>query len=65
MSDSLSSDPRTTVRLDAKTIGAITALVLAITGAVELRVTVGTLSTRVERIERLLEHKTATASRDQ
>lgn len=43
------------MKLDAKTIAALTALVVALTGAVELRVQVGLLSQKVERIERIVE----------
>lgn len=42
-------------KLDAKTITALTALVVALSGAVELRVKVGTMSDRLDRIERIVE----------
>jgi hypothetical protein len=41
----------TAKNLDAKTIAAIAALVTAIAGGVELRVQVGLLSAKVDRIE--------------
>jgi hypothetical protein len=44
--------PRTDV---AKTVAAWTALVVALSGAIELRVKVGTISDRVDRIEKRLE----------
>lgn len=45
--------PRTTDV--AKTVAAWTALVVALSGAIELRVKVGTISDRVDRIEKRLE----------
>lgn len=47
------------LKFDAKTIGAITALVVALSGAVELRVKVGTMSDRLDRIERIVEDRYA------
>lgn len=44
-------------RLDAKTIGALVALVSALSGAIELRVKVGTMSDRLDRVERLVEQQ--------
>ena len=46
---------RSNMRLDAKTIAALTALVAALSGAVELRVQVGLLSDKVSRIEQRLD----------
>lgn len=45
------------MNLDAKTIGAWTALVVALSGAIELRVKVGLMSDRLDRIERVLEQR--------
>jgi hypothetical protein len=42
-------------KLDAKNIAAWTALVIALSGAVELRVKVGTISDRLDRVEKILE----------
>lgn len=39
------------VSVDAKTITALVALVTALSGAVELRVKVGTMSDRLDRVE--------------
>lgn len=44
-------------RLDAKTIAAIAALVTALAGGVELRVQVGLLTSKVDRIERIIEDR--------
>jgi hypothetical protein len=49
------------VKLDAKTIAAVAALVTAIAGGVELRVQVGMLASKVDRIERIIEDRAATA----
>lgn len=46
-------------KLDAKSIAAWTALVLALSGAVELRVKVGTMSDRLDRVEQILENRYA------
>lgn len=43
------------MKLDTKTIAALVALVSALSGAVELRVKVGTMSDRLDRIERIVE----------
>lgn len=43
--------------LDPKTIAAWTALIIALSGAVELRVKVGTMSDRLDRVEHLLEDR--------
>lgn len=43
------------LKLDAKTIAALVALVSALSGAVELRVKVGTMSERLDRVELRLE----------
>lgn len=51
-------------RLDAKNIAAIAALVAALSGAVELRVQVGLLSSKVERIERLVEGRNQVAQNE-
>lgn len=40
-----------TIKLDAKTIAAVATLITAIAGGVELRVQVGLLSAKVDRIE--------------
>jgi hypothetical protein len=45
------------VRLDAKTIAAVAGLVAAISGGVELRVQVGLLASKVDRIERIIEDR--------
>lgn len=47
--------PRDSAQL-AKTIAAWAALVAALSGAIELRVKVGTISDRVDRIEQQLTH---------
>lgn len=49
------------MKLDAKTIGALTALVIALSGAVEMRVQVGLLSSKVDRIEQRLDNMTRSA----
>ena len=43
------------MKLDAKTITALVALVGALSGAVELRVQVGMMSSRLDRIEQRLD----------
>lgn len=42
-------------KLDAKTIAAWTALVLALSGAIELRSKVGDISNRLDRVEHRLD----------
>ncbi len=42
-------------KLDAKTITALTALVAALSGAIELRVKVGTMVDRLDRVEQRLD----------
>lgn len=49
------------MKLDAKTIAALTALVAALSGAVEMRVQVGLLSQKVDRIEQRLDNMTRSA----
>ncbi len=49
------------MRWDAKTITSVAALVAALSGAVELRVQVGLLAQKVERIERIVESRTELA----
>lgn len=49
------------MKLDAKTIGAIAGLVAALSGAVELRVQVGILAQKVDRIEQRLDSMVRTA----
>jgi len=52
------SAPRTSdnsLRLNSKTIMALVALVSALSGAVELRTKVGTISDRLDRVEHQLE----------
>lgn len=56
--DGPSSTPRTgenSMRLNSKTIMALVALVSALSGAVELRTKVGTISDRLDRVEHQLE----------
>lgn len=43
---------------NVKVIAAWTALVVALSGAVEARVTLGTIEHRVDRIERMLDQET-------
>lgn len=43
----------------AKLIAAWTALAIALSGAIELRVKVGTMSDRLDRVERILEQRLA------
>lgn len=43
------------LRFDAKTITALVALVSALSGAIELRVKVGTMSERLDRVESQLQ----------
>lgn len=54
--------PRRATQWDAKTITALVALVSALSGAIELRVKVGTVSDRLDRVEsqlqRLVEERT-------
>lgn len=49
------------MKLDAKTIAALTALVAALSGAVEMRVQVGLLTSKVDRIEQRLDNMMRTA----
>ncbi len=42
-----------------KVIAAWTAMVVALSGAIELRVKVGTMSDRLDRVERILEQRLA------
>ncbi len=49
------------MKLDAKTIAAIAALVAAISGGVEMRVQIGLLTQKVDRIEARLDHLDRTA----
>jgi hypothetical protein len=51
-------------KLDAKTIAAWTALVTTLAGGVELRMKVQDVATRLEKVERLVEERTAVASTD-
>jgi hypothetical protein len=48
-------------QLDAKTIAAIAALVAAVSGGVEMRVQIGLLAQKVDRIEARLDHLDRTA----
>lgn len=52
------------VQLDAKTIAAIAALVAAISGGVEMRVQIGLLAQKVDRIEARLDNIDRTAHRE-
>jgi hypothetical protein len=52
------------VRLDAKTIAAIAALVAAISGGVEMRVQIGLLTQKVDRIEARLDNIDRVAHRE-
>lgn len=47
---------------NAKVIAAWTALVLALSGAIEARLTLGDIESRVDRIERIVEKTERTAS---
>lgn len=51
--------PDSAVPGSAKAIAAWTALVIALSGAVELRVKVGTMSDRLDRVEKILEDRYA------
>lgn len=44
---------------NVKVIAAWTAMVVALSGAIELRVKVGTMSDRLDRVERILEQRLA------
>lgn len=55
--------PKPKVTLDAKTIAALTALVATLSGAVELRVQVGMLAAKVDRIEARLDSAARTAGK--
>lgn len=55
------SKPSASVKLDSKTILAIAALVTALAGGVELRVQVGLLASKVDRIEHRLDQAARTA----
>jgi hypothetical protein len=44
---------------NVKLIAAWTALILALSGAIELRVKIGTVSDRLDRVERILEQRYA------
>lgn len=46
-------------KLDAKSIAAWTALVIALSGAIELRTKVGSISDRLDRVEQILENRYA------
>lgn len=46
-----------------KVIAAWTAMVMALSGAIELRVKVGTMSDRLDRVERILERSLVADSR--
>jgi hypothetical protein len=48
---------------NAKVIAAWTALVVALSGAVEARLTLGNIEARVDRIERIVEQAERTASK--
>lgn len=48
---------KSTRGFDAKTIAAIAALVTAVAGGVELRIQVGLLTSKVDRIERIIEDR--------
>ena len=48
---------------NAKVIAAWTALVVALSGAIEARVTLGNIESRVDRIERIVENAERTAGR--
>jgi hypothetical protein len=52
------------MKADAKTLGALAALVAALSGAVELRVQVGLLAQKVDRIEQRLDNIARTASNE-
>lgn len=52
------------MKWDAKTLTAVAALVAALSGAVELRVQVGLLAGKVERIERIVEGSSLYAARN-
>lgn len=47
------------MKLDVKTITALVALVTALSGAIELRVKVGSMDDRLNRVERILEDRYA------
>ncbi len=47
----MNGQSRSSMKLDAKTLTALSALIAAIAGGVELRVQVGLLSSKVDRIE--------------
>lgn len=48
---------------NAKVIAAWTALVIALSGAIEARVTLGQIESRIDRIERIVENAERTAGR--
>ena len=48
---------------NARVIAAWTALVVALSGAIEARVTLGNIESRVDRIERIVENAERTAGR--
>jgi hypothetical protein len=48
---------------NAKVIAAWTALVVALSGAIEARLTLGNIEARVDRIERIVENAERTATR--
>lgn len=50
-----------TVPGSAKVIAAWTALVIALSGAIELRIKVGQMSERLDRVERILEDRYASS----
>lgn len=52
------------MKLDAKAIAAIAALVAAISGGVEMRVQIGLLTSKVDRIEARLDNLDRTAHKE-
>jgi len=50
------------MKIDAKTLAAIAALLTALAGGVELRVQVGLLTSKIDRIEARLDHIDRTAN---